>query len=133
MAALHITKIAFGCDDIGVLRDRIEARATGGETFHVTRYRPTRHEEVVGGSLFWIIKHQLVARQRILGFEEQDGRCRIRLDAELVPVRPRPRRAHQGWRYLKGEEAPVDLDADEADTDAMPLPLVSELAALGLI
>jgi len=131
--SLHITKIAFGCDGIEMLRDRVAARATGGETGIMTRYRPTRHEEVVGGSLFWIIKHQIVARQRILGFEEVEGRCRIRLDAALVPVRPRPRRAHQGWRYLKGEEAPVDLDAEDADTDAMPLPLASELAALGLI
>lgn len=131
--SLHITRIAFGCDDMDVLRDRIDARAERGEASITTRYRPTRHEELVGGSLFWIIKHQLVARQRILGFDEVDGRCRIRLDATLIPVRPRSKRAHQGWRYLKGEDAPAHLLGEDTDVSEMPLSMASDLSALGLI
>jgi hypothetical protein len=133
MHPLHMTKVAYGCDDLDVLRGRLERRAAGGETWVDTRYRPTRADELIGGSLFWIIKHQLVARARILGFVEDEARWRIRLDAEIVTVRPKPLRAHQGWRYLKGENAPADLDGDDGDLADMPLPMASALAALGLL
>ena len=133
MHPLNLSRIAFGCDDIDVLRERHRVRAEAGATWIETRYRPTRHVELVGGSLFWIIKHQWVARQTILGFDEVEGRCRIRLAAEVIPVRPRPKRAHQGWRYLPGGDAPADFDAADADLAEMPAPMASELAALGLI
>lgn len=132
--ALHLTRIAFGCNDVGVLAARLDGRACGGETSVTTRFRPKRADELVGGSLYWIIKHQLVARQTILGFAESDeGRCVIRLAADLVPVRVQPRRAHQGWRYLPGEDAPADLADGVADLGGMPSAMISELAALALI
>ena len=133
MADLHITKVAVGCADADVLRARLLSRAEGGETYITTRYRPTRHEELIGGSLYWIVKHQLVARSRILGFEEHEGRWLIRLAADLVLVRVRPKRAHQGWRYLKAADAPVDLDGAPDDVADLPPRLMSELAALALI
>jgi hypothetical protein len=133
MHPLNLSRIAFGCNDVEVLRDRHRARAGDGESWIDTRYRPTRHVELVGGSLFWIIKHQLVARQEILGFDEVDGRCRIRLHGEVRLVRPIARRAHQGWRYLEGGDAPLDLHGGETGIGEMPLPLVSELSALCLI
>jgi hypothetical protein len=133
MADLHITKVAVGCTDADVLRARLLSRADGNETFITTRYRPTRHAELIGGSLYWIIKHQLVARSRILGFEEQEGRWLIRLAADLVPVRVRPKRAHQGWRYLKAADVPVDLDGAADDVAVLPPRLMGELAALGLL
>jgi hypothetical protein len=133
MHPLHLTKVAYGCTDVDTMRARIEGRAIDGESWVDTRYRPTRFAEVTGGSLFWIIKHQLVARATILGFVEDGDRWRIRLDANVVAVRPRPLRAHQGWRYLKGENAPADLDGEGSDLATMPLPLASELASLGLI
>ena len=128
-----MTKLAFGCDDVGVLRERLLGRADRGETFITTRYRPTRHAELVGGSLFWIVRHQLIARSPILGFAEDEGRCRIRLEAELVPVRIRPKRAHQGWRYLRAEDAPADLDGAVDELAALPPTLVSALTALALV
>ncbi|NIJ09506.1 hypothetical protein FHS31_003139 [Sphingomonas vulcanisoli] len=133
MHPLNLSRLAFGCDDIDVLRERHRARAVDGATWIETRYRPTRHTELIGGSLFWIIRHQWVARQEILGFAEVDGRCRILLAADVVPVRPRPKRAHQGWRYLPGDDAPTDFDAADEDLAAMPAPMASELAALGLL
>lgn len=133
MHPLNLSRIAFGCDEVEVLRARHAARAVNGETWIETRYRPTRHTELIGGSLFWIIRHQWVARQQILGFDEVEGHCRIRLGAEVIPVRPRPKRAHQGWRYLEGKDAPADFDASDEDLAAMPAPMASELAALGLI
>ena len=134
MAPLHLTKVAFGCTEVEVLRDRLLGRAHDGETYIDTRYKPTRAGELIGGSLFWIIRHQLVARSRILRFDEaEDGRCLIRLDAALVPVRGRPKRAHQGWRYLVGEDAPEDFDGEADDLATLPPRLIGELAALMLI
>ena len=138
----HLTKVAVGCAEIDALRARLGSRAVGGETHIVTRFRPKREGELIGGSLYWIIKHRLIARQEIVGFADNDGdgeaggtrRCRILLSAELTPVRAVPRRAHQGWRYLPGADAPADLGGDEAEGMAtLPGHLAAELAALALI
>ena len=76
----------------------------------------------------------MIARSRILRFDEgESGRCLIRLDAALVPVRTRAKRAHQGWRYLTGEDAPLDLDGAEDELAALPPKLVSALTALALV
>ena len=134
MHPLHLTKVAFGCADADYLRDRLAARAIDGETYIDTRYRPTRHAELIGGSLFWIIKHQLVARSRILRFDaDEGGRCLIRLDPKLVTVVARPKRAHQGWRYLTAGKAPSDLGGAAEGLEDMPSSMLGELAALGLV
>lgn len=133
MHPLNITKVAVGCTDIDELAERLRLRAADGASWIPTRYRPTRHEELVGGSLFWIVKHQLLARSPILGFGEAEGKCRILIEQDLVPVRIRPRRAHQGWRYLTAEDAPIDLDGALDDIGALPPRLMGELAALRLI
>ncbi|PTQ10973.1 hypothetical protein CLG96_09925 [Sphingomonas oleivorans] len=134
MHPLHITKVAVGCADVDALRARIEGRSVNGEAPVHTRYKPKRADELIGGSLYWIIKHRLVVRQRIIGFaEDEGGHCIIRLESRLMPVRARPKRAHQGWRYLKGEDAPADLDGGEDDLSVMPPRLISELSALALI
>ena len=127
---LHMTKIAFGAknwDDLaGWYRGRREIRLT-------TRYLPKRHEEMAGGSLYWILDHTLVARSTIRGFSEAPGgRWHIELEPELVRVEPRPKRAHQGWRYLAEEDAPRDLAEGGAADAALPPSLVRELAKLGL-
>lgn len=128
---LHLSKVAVGCATAEALRTRIAGRAEGGIVRVNTRYRPTRHAELIGGSLFWIIKHRLVGRQEILGFaESEDRRCLIELDARLIPVRPHPRRAHQGWRYL---EAPPPDFGGGAEMAELPPKLMDELAGLGLI
>jgi len=87
---------------------------------------------MAGGSLFWILKHQLVARTPILGFgEAENGRTAIHMAPELVQVQPRPKRAHQGWRYLEDADAPADLGG--GDGGELPPALIGQLAALGLI
>ena len=134
MARLHITKVAVGCASPAELEARQADRIADGTLFITTRYRPTRHAELVGGSIYWIVKHRLVRRQTILGFEKAgDGRWEIRLDARLVPVRTRPKRAHQGWRYLKDEDRPADFDGDEDGLAALPPKMLNDLARLGLI
>jgi hypothetical protein len=131
--SLHLTKVAMGCTSPEALRARVAARAEGGVVRIVTRYRPTRHTELIGGSLYWIIKHRLVGRQEILGFAEaEDRRCVIELDARLVPVLGAPKRAHQGWRYLPGADAPADLGSG-TDIAELPPEMLQELSALALV
>src|SRR3569623_2957739 len=116
MPSLNISKVAVGCASLEALKRRQQARASGGVVPLGTRFRPKRAHELIGGSIYWIVKHRITARQTILGFadREEDRRTIIRLDAELVPVRALPTRAHQGWRYLTEHAAPRDLDVDEA-------------------
>lgn len=133
---LHLTKVAFGATSLEMLAERLEARAAAGPVFLTTRYLPKRHEEVAGqGSLFWIVKHQLVARSHILSFgEAEGGRVAINLDPALILVQARPKRAHQGWRYLEAADAPVDLgDGDASGLTALPPALMGKLAELALI
>jgi hypothetical protein len=130
---LHLSKVAFACRDLDALRERILRRAVDGELRVATRMRPRRAEELVGGSLFWIVKHRLIAGQKILRLEDRtDGRIDIVCSAELVAVSPAPRRAHQGWRYLEDADAPSGAD-DGTGLGALPPRLYGRLAALALV
>ena len=127
---LSMTKIAYRSGSLENLRSWVEAEP---EALMTTRYLPRRHEEMIGGSLYWIIEHAIVARSEILGFEQrEDRRWTIRLAPKLVLVHPKAKRAHQGWRYLTERQAPADLAEGEIASDAMPGRLVRELSKLGL-
>ena len=133
---LHLSRVAFGAAAFADLVNRIEANRTGDVVRLTTRYLPKRHAEILeGGSLYWIIKHQLVGRARVLGFEDTpEGRVNIVLEAKVIPVKPMPRRAHQGWRYLEDADAPEDLGGLMAqEDDVLPAALLSDLAELALI
>jgi hypothetical protein len=129
---LHMTKIAYRSKSLDTLRAWVEA---GDEAHMTTRYLPKRHAEMIGGSLYWIMDHAIVARSEILGFEQraEDGRWTIRLAPKLVGVHPKAKRAHQGWRYLKDKDAPPDLAPGEIAGDALPGKVVRQLAKLGLV
>ena len=134
MPTLHLTKVAVGCRDLAALERRVASRADGGEVRVVTRMRPKRMAELVGGSLYWIVKHRMVACQTILRFEDRaDGRLDIVCNETLVPVPPRPKRAHQGWRYLEAGDAPKPGDNDDSGIGLLPPPLYGKLAALALL
>lgn len=134
MSDLHISKVAVGCANLDALRHRQAARVSGGEVPIQTRFRPKRADELIGGSIYWIVRHRVAARQAILGFgEDPDSRKTIiRLCAELVPVAPQPRRAHQGWRYLSRSDAPEDLSAG-GGAGLLPPALLAELSLLALL
>ncbi|MGI4877170.1 MAG: DUF1489 family protein [Janthinobacterium lividum] len=137
-ASLHLTKVAVGCAGIEALAARhAERLAADGRSYCLTRYMPTRAGELVGGSLFWIIKHTLVARQEILKLEmidtELGTKCAIILAPVPIEVLARPRRAHQGWRYLAAADAPPDLRASDHDLRAVPPAMMRELQALWLV
>lgn len=128
---LSMTKIAYRSKSIDTLRAWVEA----GEEAHMqTRYRPTRHAEMIGGSLYWIMEHAIVARCEIIGFAERaDGHWTIRLKPKLILVEPVHKRAHQGWRYLDEKKAPRDLAEGEVAGDALPGRVLGRLQRLGLI
>ena len=134
MSSLNISKVAVGCASFEALRTRQESRLSGGVVPITTRFRPKRADELVGGSIYWIVKHRITARNTIIGFARgEDRRTIIQLDPQLVPVKARPKRAHQGWRYLTAVDAPQDFDGHDAGLCALPPDLVVKLSALALI
>ena len=133
MPKLHLTKVAFACRDLEALQQRIVIRSADGELRVATRMRPKRASELVGGNLYWIVKHRLIGCQEILRFEDrEDGRIDIVCSAELVAVSPMPRRAHQGWRYLEDSNAP-GTDDDGSGLGSLPPRLYGKLASLALV
>jgi hypothetical protein len=129
--ALHIIKLAVGADDIEGLSQYV--RRSDRVIVH-TRQTPKRAEEILeGGSHFWVIKGQILVRQRIIGIETLGvkgmTRCEIELDKQVNLTAPTPRRAFQGWRYLTEADAPPDLET--SGEGAVPSALAAELRALG--
>jgi hypothetical protein len=132
--AVSLTRVAFGMTSLAALIEAVARRGENGTMYMTTRYRPKRADEMVGGSLYWIIKHQLVARAKLIGFEEAEGgRTNIVVEARVIPVMPTPRRAHQGWRYLPPEDAPADLADGDAGVELLPSSLITALAEAGLV
>jgi hypothetical protein len=131
---LNISKVAVGCASFDALRKRQEARLDGGVVPITTRFKPKRADELIGGSIYWIVKHRITARNRIVGFiEGEDRRTIIHLDPKLVAVKAFPKRAHQGWRYLAPGDAPGDFDGEDEGLGALPPSLAIKLAALARI
>ena len=118
---LHLIKLCVGCDSIQDLEAWIaqkqkerKRKKLAPEHIHTTRMVPKRADELTtGGSLFWVIRGQVLCRERILAV--------------------RPFRAFQGWRYLIAKEAPRDLDRAAPGAAHMPEELRRELRELGLL
>jgi hypothetical protein len=144
---LHMIKLCVGAASIDDLAEwqkgRMAARKKAGhkpQPYHTTFQSPKKQAELLdGGSLYWVMKSLITVRQRFVGFEDghkEDGSpcCMLILDPKLIPVRPAPRRAFQGWRYLLPDDAPADLKRGDSNTIAeMPLKMRKDLADLGLI
>jgi hypothetical protein len=136
----HILKLCVGADSVEDLLDwhRQHQHAWApGTTEHITRMWPKREAEVLEGSLYWVIKGQIQARQKILGLERRTGsdgidRCALVLDAEVIRTATAARRPFQGWRYLAPDEAPRDLPKGRAREDVLPPALAQALAEIGL-
>jgi hypothetical protein len=144
---LHLIKLAVGCESVKELKEWTAERMLAAKKnglpqhhIHITRMAPKRVEEILaGGSLYWVIRGEVAAREKVIAiepFRDKDGigRCRLVMQPKIVVVSPRPMRPFQGWRYLTPEDAPVDLGkASAAGVAAMPEPLRRELRDLGLL
>jgi len=141
MAQLHLIKLCVGIDSIEDLiawRARNNPKGLESLSQHVTRMWPKRADELLnGGSLYWVIRGTIQARQRIIALNEaigQDGirRCAIVMDPEIIRTAPVPKRPFQGWRYLQVADAPPDLRAQRASEDRLPHELSRALADIGV-
>ena len=143
---LHLIKLCVGADSVedleGWIASRLREMRRAGETpehRHTTRMMPKRLDDVLdGGSLYWVIRGTVQARQRIVNirpFRDSDGiqRCHLVMDPQVVATEHQPRRAFQGWRYLPEDDAPRDLGRDAAGLRALPPELRTALAELGLL
>jgi hypothetical protein len=143
---LHLIKLSVGATSVKDLKDWIaervrQAKAKGqpGRHIHITRMTPKREEELLdGGSIYWVIKGEIAAREKLVGIEpfrdsEGIGRCRLIMEPKLIAVSPRPMRPFQGWRYLNVKDAPPDLGKAAEGVAAMPEPMRRELRELGLL
>jgi hypothetical protein len=142
---LHIIKLCVGCDSVedlarwqaGRIADQKKRKVKTPELVHVTRMTPRRKDQVLdGGSLYWVIKGQIAARQKLLDLRPvtKNGtpHCGLVYDARLVPVQRRAHRAFQGWRYFDPKDAPPDARGTKG-LEKLPEKLQAELVELGLL
>lgn len=138
--SLHLIKLCVGAEKVEDLTEwQASARAKGpdGLPRHVTRMWPKRADDLLdGGSLYWVIKGLVLARQRIVRLDEVDRgdgkkRCGIVMDPIVYRTESVPKRPFQGWRYLPGADAPRDLSLDRANED-LPPTLMAALADIGV-
>ncbi len=136
---LHLVKLCVGVTELAELEKWIVEAKAGRDTLdHVTRMFPKRRDDLLaGGSLYWVIRGMILCRQPIADLESvvgKDGisRCRIVFKPRIIPVRPVPRRAFQGWRYLEAGDAPPDLNKASA-SGSLSEKMRRELGELGLL
>jgi hypothetical protein len=137
---INILKLCVGAESVEDLvqwHHEHQHHWAPGTTEHVTRMWPKREAEVLEGSLYWVIKGVILARQKILGLDRRQGsdgiqRCALILEAEVIRTEPAPRRPFQGWRYLDPAESPRDLPKGRLLDDALPPEMARALADIGL-
>ena len=141
---LHLLKLCVGVDTLEELaqwqkRRLADLKKQGRklELIHVTRQTPKRADELLdGGSLYWVIKGQIAARQKLIELRplSREGvpHCGLVYEPKLVPTLRRFHRPFQGWRYFDAKDAPADV-RDLKGGKGLPQSLKMELAELGLL
>ena len=137
---INLIKLSVGTESVEGLDawQQMRAAANDGLNRHVTRMWPKRAIEIMrGGSIYWVIKGVIQARQQILRFDEvigDDGirRCAIVMKPGLIRTQHALKRPFQGWRYLKPEDAPADLPEGRTHEEPMPAELSAALAEIGV-
>jgi hypothetical protein len=137
--ALNLIKLCVGVSEIEELEQWIRDCKSGRDSLdHTTRMFPKRKDEILrGGSLYWVIRGLILCRQPVadlVAVKGKDGisRCRIEFKPKIIAVRPTPRRAFQGWRYLEAADAPPDLPKG-ASAKGLSQKMRRELSELGLL
>src|ERR1700720_3210235 len=143
---LHLIKLAVGCESVKELRSWVAERMQTAKKkrlplhhIHITRMTPKRIDELLaGGSLYWVIRGEIAAREKIIAiepFRDRDGigRCRLVMQPKVIAGLPRPVRPFPGWLFFGPGDPPPDLKSAGAGVAAMPEPLRRELRDLGLL
>ncbi len=136
---IHLIKLAVGVRDVPHLAAIQKMRAAVDPPLrHQTRSTPKRAAELCdGGSIYWVIGGVVLARQLVRDvvvdqWDDGSACAGLVLDPVLQRVAARRVKAFQGWRYLKPEDAPVDI-AEGSGGEELPAGLRAELAKLSLI
>jgi hypothetical protein len=139
---VHLVKVSVGTENVEQLIDWQRHRSqqiVNGQYYHQTRMFPKRIDEILnGGSIYWVIKGAICARQRIIRLDEKIGadgirRCGIVLDPEVIQTVSALKRPFQGWRYLTPTDAPADLPKGRAQEEPLPVELNRALAEIGVL
>lgn len=139
---VNLIKLSVGTENIEQLaawQNHRASLAKDGLYYHQTRMWPKREAEIInGGSIYWVIKGEISARQRIIRLDEKIGtdgirRCGIVLEPTVIPTVAALKRPFQGWRYLTPEDAPADLPLGRASEEALPIELNRALADIGVL
>lgn len=139
---MNLIKLSVGSETIESMaawQSTKRAQGSDGLPRHVTRMWPKRATEILaGGSIYWVIKGVIQCRQPILRLDEVEGadgilRCGIVLEPGPVAVAPTLKRPFQGWRYLKPEDAPIDIDPAHASEAKLPTELSVALSEMGVL
>tara|TARA_S200000501_G_C20474761_1_gene591124 strand:+ start:182 stop:652 length:471 start_codon:yes stop_codon:yes gene_type:complete len=139
---INLIKICVGAQtvlDLKRWQERRLLKTDSGAVYskHVTRMRPKRAEVLNGGSLYWVLKGFILARQQIVDLEDTVGddnikRCLIILETQIVLTETKRKRPFQGWRYLEPIDAPKDLELFSEKTPQLPANLERNLFDIGV-
>ena len=146
-ATVNIVKLAVGVksvEELALIQKRFMNQSRGHSSkgfYHSTKLMPKKYEAIVAsGSLYWVIKGVICARQKIVEIIKQEDdagvkRCRIYLDNSIIKTTPIRKRPFQGWRYLKKNRTPIDIIDPIVATfdDNIPLEIQQQLLEVGLI
>ena len=138
---IHLKKLCVGANNVRDLFNRQEfIRQKYSETIHITRMFPKKYKDLLDeGSIYWVFKGYMRARQNIIGIDRIMGddkikRCKILLSKEIMLTVPKKTRPFQGWRYLEKKDIPKDdILYDPKNFDSSNEELISELSNLGLV
>ncbi|MEM1063958.1 MAG: DUF1489 domain-containing protein [Pseudomonadota bacterium] len=138
---INLIKLCVGAERVEDLinwQKSPRAKGPDGAPRHVTRMWPKREEALLnGGSIYWVFKGVVLARQRITRLDEvvgSDGiiRCGIVLDAKVIRTEAVPKRPFQGWRYLPVSDVPRDLPEGRTGQEHLPPQLLAALSEIGV-
>ena len=137
---VNLVKLCVGATTVSELYYSQQRRLeTTGFVSHVTRMWPKRAKELVsGGSIYWVFRGLILARQEIVEMKEILGqdkirRCSLILNHEIFRTEPRPKKPFQGWRYLTPEHAPKDICKFQSEETEIPYHMQLELSKLGVL
>ena len=141
---VNLIKLCVGAQNVSDLynwqKNRIiyQKNLKNPATFFITRMRPKREAEILnGGSIFWVFKGLILARQKIIGFdnfmsEDNISRCKVILDRKIILTDAYHKKPFQGWRYFSQQEAPKDREIYSNEKTQLPLKIEKELSELGI-
>ena len=136
---MHLKKLSVGTVSFkDLVQKQKQRKEKGFKNIHLTRNFPKRWKEIInGGSIYWVIKSKIQARQEILDIKKvknNEGKtfCGLYLSDKIIRVWPTKVKIFQGWRYLNQNDVPSDVEMD-IDLDDKKNQIYFELKEIGLL